>query len=109
MSQTTIHDILAEFRDAALNNRDLGDKFERLICRYLTLDPQYSERFSNVWLWNEWPRKGEVGDIGIDIVAEEEATGDIVGIQCKFLPTLILSSAAARSATRNRTALPILK
>lgn len=84
MADTTIHDILAEFRDAALNNRDLGDKFERLICRYLTLDPQYAERFSNVWLWNEWPRKGEVGDIGIDIVAEEEATGDIVGIQCKF-------------------------
>ncbi|BCX46409.1 helicase [Haloferula helveola] len=84
MADTTIHDILAEFRDAALNNRDLGDKFERLICRYLELDPQYAERFSNVWLWNEWPRKGEVGDIGIDIVAEEEATGDIVGIQCKF-------------------------
>ncbi|WP_323356548.1 DEAD/DEAH box helicase [Cyanobium gracile] len=76
--------ILAEFREAALNNRDLGDKFERLIRRYLELDPQYAERFSNVWLWNEWPHKGEVGDIGIDIVAEEEATGDIVGIQCKF-------------------------
>jgi hypothetical protein len=80
----SIHDILTEFREAALNNRDLGDKFERLICRYLQLDPQYSERFSSVWLWNEWPRKGDIGDIGIDIVAEEEATGDIVGIQCKF-------------------------
>jgi predicted helicase len=84
MSATTIHDILAEFRDAEIHNRHLGDKFERLICRYLELDPQYAERFSNVWLWNEWPRKGEIGDIGIDIVAEEEATGDIVGIQCKF-------------------------
>jgi predicted helicase len=84
MPDTSIHDILAEFRDAEIHNRHLGDKFERLICRYLTLDPQYADRFSNVWLWNEWPRKGEVGDIGIDIVAEEEATGDIVGIQCKF-------------------------
>ncbi len=81
---TSIHDILAEFRDAALNNRELGDKFERLICRYLLLDPQYAERFSRVWLWNEWPLKGNVGDTGIDIVAEEEATGDLVGIQCKF-------------------------
>ena len=88
----SIHEILNEFRDAALNNRDLGDKFERLICRYFELDPQYSERFSNVWLWNEWPRKSEVGDIGIDIVAEEEATGDMVGIQCKFyLPDHYLS------------------
>ncbi|WP_411827644.1 DEAD/DEAH box helicase [Luteolibacter sp. AS25] len=82
--QVSIHDILAEFRDDSLNNRDLGDRFERLICRYLELDPQYSERFSNVWMFNEWPRKGETGDIGIDIVAEEEATGEFVGIQCKF-------------------------
>ena len=84
MPETSIHDILEEFRDAALNNRDLGDRFERLICRYLELDPQYSERFSNVWMFNEWPRKGETGDIGVDIVAEEEATGEFVGIQCKF-------------------------
>jgi|TARA_B110000037_G_scaffold217579_1_gene278952 predicted helicase len=69
--QVSIHDILAKFRDDALNNRDLGDRFERLICRYLELDPQYSERFSNVWMFNEWPRKGETGDIGIDIVAED--------------------------------------
>src|SRR5690606_4388876 len=50
------------------------------------------ERFSNVWMWNEWPGKGAVGDIGVDIVAEEEATGDIVGIQCKFyLPNHTIS------------------
>src|SRR5690554_2696103 len=84
MPAASIHDILAEFRDAALNNRDLGDKFERLMSQYLRVDPQYKERFSRVWLWNEWPGKGQVGDVGIDIVAEEEATGDIVGIQCKF-------------------------
>jgi predicted helicase len=82
--QVSIHDILSEFREESLHNRDLGDRFERLICRYLELDPQYSERFSNVWMFNEWPRKGETGDIGIDIVAEEEATGEFVGIQCKF-------------------------
>jgi predicted helicase len=39
MAETTIHDILAQFRDEALNNRDLGDRFERLIARYLLLDP----------------------------------------------------------------------
>jgi len=90
--QVSIHDILAEFREESLHNRDLGDRFERLICRYLELDPQYSERFSNVWMFNEWPRKGDTGDIGIDIVAEEEATGEFVGIQCKFYePTHNLS------------------
>ncbi len=84
MAKISIHDVLAQFREAASSNRDLGDRFERLICRYLELDPIYSERFLNVWMWNEWPRKGNVGDVGIDIVAEERATGELCAIQCKF-------------------------
>jgi Predicted helicase len=84
MSQFTLHDVLAQFREAATSNRDLGDRFERLIARYLELDPLYAERFSRVWLWNEWPLKGKVGDVGIDLVAEERATGGYCAIQCKF-------------------------
>jgi predicted helicase len=88
----TIHNILDQFRDEATSNRDLGDRFERLICRYLELDPIYVERFSRVWMWNEFPQKGKVGDVGIDIVAEERATGEFSAIQCKFyLPEHILS------------------
>lgn len=94
MSHQTIHDILARFREEALNNRDLGDRFERLIVRYLQLDPLYADRFSNVWMWNEWSKKGNTGDIGIDIVAEERATGEFCAIQCKFyLPEHTLSQA----------------
>jgi len=92
MSVTTIHDILAQFREEELHNRHLGDRFERLICRYLELDPLFADRFSNIWMWNEWPKKGNTGDIGIDIVAEERATGEFCGIQCKFyLPEHTLS------------------
>jgi predicted helicase len=80
----TIHTILAQFREEALHKRDLGDKFERLICSYLRVDPLYAERFSDVWMFNEWPQKGSVGDIGIDVVAKERATGEFCGIQCKF-------------------------
>ena len=79
MAKFSIHDVLAYFREAASSNRDLGDRFERLICRYLELDPIYVERFSRVWMWNEFPRKGAVGDVGIDIVAEERATGESSG------------------------------
>ena len=75
MAKHSVHDVLAHFREAASSNRDLGDRFERLICRYLELDPIYAERFSRVWMWNEWPRKGNVGDVGIDVVAEDRATG----------------------------------
>ncbi len=80
----TIHDILEDFRDDATSNRELGDRFERLMCRYFELDPIYADRFSRVWLWNEWPQKGAVGDVGIDIVAEERATGEFCAVQCKF-------------------------
>ena len=51
--------------------------------RYLQSDPIYKERFSDVWLWNEWPyAKGH--DVGIDIVAKEADSDRYVAIQCKF-------------------------
>lgn len=81
----TIHEILSEFRDDSLNNRDLGDKFERLIAGYLTTDPQYAEMFGeNVWLWQEWPGRGNKPDTGIDLVAEDKTSGEVWAIQCKF-------------------------
>lgn len=83
MSQT-IHDLLQYFREEAASNRDLGDKFERLIASFLTKDPLYAELYSNVWLWMEWPGRGNQPDTGIDLVAEERATGDLTAIQCKF-------------------------
>jgi predicted helicase len=83
-NKPTIHDILDQFREDARNNRDLGDRFERLIHRYLELDPIYADRFSHVWMWNDWPQKGKVGDVGIDLVAQERATGEFCAIQCKF-------------------------
>ena len=80
----TIHDILAIFREDALHKRDLGDKFERLIASFLTKDPLYAELYSDVWLWMEWPGRGNKADTGIDLVAKERATGDYTAIQCKF-------------------------
>lgn len=90
----TLENILAQFREDARSNRDLGDRFERLMVRYFELDPIYADRFSSVWMWNEWPDKGDVGDVGIDLVACERATGDYCAIQCKFyLPEHTLSKA----------------
>lgn len=81
---TSIHDILDEFRDDARHNRDLGDRFESLVRAFLTKDPVYADLFSDVWLWMEWPDRKGKGDTGIDIVAQERATGDNWAIQCKF-------------------------
>ena len=85
MPKQTIRDILEYFREEARNNRDLGDKFERLIAAFLTKDPYYATHFSDVWLWMEWPGRNNMGDTGIDLVAQERATGDFTAIQCKFL------------------------
>ena len=71
----TLQSVLNQFREDARSNRDLGDRFERLILRYLQLDPLYVDRFSDVWMWNDWPGKGKVGDVGIDLVARERSTG----------------------------------
>ncbi|ABM10457.1 MULTISPECIES: DEAD/DEAH box helicase [Paenarthrobacter] len=68
----------------ASDERDKGSRFERLIRSYLQLDPQYAEQFSDVWLWDEWPGRDGHVDTGIDLVAAERDTGDLVAIQCKF-------------------------
>ncbi|NQV87106.1 MAG: DEAD/DEAH box helicase, partial [Woeseiaceae bacterium] len=87
----SLHDILAQFRDDARNNRDLGDRFERMMQQFFRVDPLYAGLFSEVWMWNEWPLKGQVGDVGIDLVAQHRATGEYFAIQCKFyLPEHIL-------------------
>lgn len=84
LNATTIHNVLTHFREAARDNRDLGDLFERLIVNYLVTDPQYAELFGgDVWMWSEWKYRWGM-DTGIDIVARERATGDFWAIQCKF-------------------------
>jgi predicted helicase len=81
---TSILDILDEFRREAESQRDLGDRFERLMQAYFQTDPYYQDLFSHVWLWMEYPKRGNSPDIGIDLVAEEWATGELWAIQCKF-------------------------
>ncbi|GGO94055.1 helicase [Nocardioides phosphati] len=80
----TIHEVLAQLRTTALDERDKGDKFERLIRAYLTTEPEWTAKFSDVWLWSEWP--GRVGrpDTGIDMVAAHRDRDDLAAIQCKF-------------------------
>jgi predicted helicase len=80
----TINTILEEFRQNANSSRDLGDKFERLMLNYLKTDPLYQELFSEVWMWMDFPKRGNMPDTGIDLVAIERDTGDYCAIQCKF-------------------------
>lgn len=67
----------------ALDERDKGDKFERLMRSYLMTDPAWTSQFSHVWLWADYPDRNGRPDTGIDLVAEE-VTGARVAVQCKF-------------------------
>ncbi|MFN7349853.1 MAG: hypothetical protein ACK5S7_13010, partial [Dolichospermum sp.] len=79
----TIQKILHEYQQTSTSPRDLGDKFERLMLAYLKTDPFYKDHFSQVWLWMDFPKRGNMPDTGIDLVAVERNTGDYCAIQCK--------------------------
>ena len=74
---------LSILRDRATDLFGMGRAFERLMQAALSREPDIlGDRFSQVWLWQEWP--DHVGqDTGIDLVAEEQERG-LCAIQCKF-------------------------
>ena len=83
-SSTAFNRILNKYRKISFSERDKGDRFERLMQAYLKTDPKYAYRFKNVWLWNEFPGKLDLGggDTGIDLVGLT-VEGDYWAIQCK--------------------------
>ncbi|MDE2949604.1 MAG: DEAD/DEAH box helicase family protein [Chloroflexota bacterium] len=76
--------LLASLSNQADNNVEKGQVFERVVKAFLEQDKAQSERFEKVWLWSEWPRNQNRHDTGIDIVAQERETENLVAIQCKF-------------------------
>lgn len=79
-----LQEILANFRQVAHGERDKGTAFERLIRAYLTKDALWGEKFSDVWMWSDWPDRDGRGDAGIDLVARDADTGELWAIQAKF-------------------------
>ncbi|MGW3819551.1 DEAD/DEAH box helicase [Streptomyces sp. NPDC005046] len=82
---TTVHDVLRAIRDGSTVNRDLGTRFEELMVQYLSTDPEWTEQFTRVWMWSDWPgTEHDKRDTGIDLVAQDRETGGFCAIQCKF-------------------------
>ena len=67
----SLQDVLKKFRDTSFTQKDKGTRFERLMRSWLRTDPRYSGLFSEVWLWEDFPSRGDFGgkDTGIDLVA----------------------------------------
>ena len=83
--ETGFQGALNYIRRIAPTESHKGRLFERLMQRYLRVDPIYKDLFTEVWLWKEWTalRTDFDGvDIGIDLVARDR-DGGYYAIQCK--------------------------
>ncbi|MBQ0995876.1 type ISP restriction/modification enzyme [Streptomyces sp. RK62] len=55
------------------------------MVQYLSTDPEWTEQFTRVWMWSDWPgAEHDKRDTGIDLVAQDRETGGFCAIQCKF-------------------------
>jgi predicted helicase len=81
---TTVYDVLDQLRATALDERNKGDLFERLVKAILEKDPFWTQRFTDVQMWNDWEGRAGVRDIGIDLVAKNRDDEGWSVIQCKF-------------------------
>ena len=66
--------------------RDRGTLFELLITAYLKNEPMYARLFDEIWMLNEVPGEYKIPkkDTGVDLVARNRETGDLVAVQCKY-------------------------
>ena len=83
-SLIVVHDDRPMSKNSSPGPREKGLLLEKLAQRYLTTDPLWTARFSNVWLWQDWPGRDGKVDTGIDLVAEEIYGGGFCAIRCKF-------------------------
>ena len=83
---SSIDELLAAYRTAAVSEREKGTYFERLARAYLLADPIQSEEFSEVWSWSEWAKEQaqDGRDVGIDLVAKLRNGDGYAAIQAKF-------------------------
>src|SRR6185437_1875719 len=77
--------IIEKYRKIAFSERDKGFRFEHLMQAYLKTDPKYQNIIKEVWLWNDFLGRKDLGgkDTGIDLVALTYQ-GDYWAVQCKF-------------------------
>lgn len=100
-------EVLNKFRKESFSEREKGYKFEKLIKAWFKTDSRYSNKLSEVWLWEEFPAKKDFGgkDLGIDLVAKTDL-GDYWAIQCKcYDEKAVINKEAVDSflATSSRT------
>lgn len=80
---STFAEFRATFPD---DNHARGKAFERFLAGWFFKNhPMYSKKFSEVWLWEDWPKPDGISsqDLGTDLVAVD-TEGKVCAIQAKF-------------------------
>ena len=80
----TFRDLLQQIDAQSANPAQKGQLFEQLVKAFLEQEKANRTRFKQVWLWNEWPNRGQQTDIGIDLVAKTH-DDQLIAVQCKFI------------------------
>ena len=78
----TFGDVYAQLCERYPDPQERGRRFEPLVADVLRTDRMFKERYSQVWLWNDWPERESI-DIGVDIVAELADGSGYAAFQCK--------------------------
>lgn len=66
------------------DNTKKGSMFEKLCLYFLMHDKIFAPKFSDIWLWSQWPGNKGMPDTGIDIVAKFTEGESYCAVQCKF-------------------------
>jgi predicted helicase len=102
-------------RGDSISEADKGTLFEKTCKKILEESPFFGPDVQKVWRWSDWPGRGNLHDIGIDIVVQK-TNGKWAAVQCKFYqPTSSIKkpgldsflSAGAREYMDSRTGEPI--
>ncbi len=80
---SALNDILQKISDTS-DDTQKGQLFEVLCWYFLKHDKLYSQVFSDVFLWRNWPDNEGTRDTGIDIVAKFRDKDKYCAVQCKF-------------------------
>lgn len=78
--------IIQSLETENMTQRDRGTLFEAVVTGYFKNEPMYSRLFDEVWMLKDVPEKYGIPkkDTGVDLVARNRDTGDLVAIQCKY-------------------------
>ena len=81
-----LQNLLTQYRNASVTEREKGTYFEELIITYLRNEATYADLYSHVWTYADWAKEQGLNakDTGIDLVAKTQGTDEFHAIQCKF-------------------------